>query len=94
MDTARGLAPVPAEQGPTQTRYRCGREAGSQVLNADTDRARQAFIESRRVVVDSAELVAEGRRNGSLSVAALDRLVLDVDTYQAARRAFITLTPE
>lgn len=64
------------------------------MLNADTDRARQAFIESRRVVVDSAELVAEGRRNGSLSVAALDRLVLDVDTYQAARRAFITLTPE
>lgn len=64
------------------------------MLNADTNRARQAFIESRRVVVDSAELVAEGRRNGSLSVAALDRLVLDVDTYQAARRAFITLTPE
>lgn len=63
-------------------------------LNLDTDRARRAFIESRRVVVDSAELVAEGRRNGSLSVAALDRLVLDVDTYQAARRAFITLTPE
>lgn len=64
------------------------------MLNADTNRARHAFIESRRVVVDSAELVAEGRRNGSLSVAALDRLVLDVDTYQAARRAFITLTPE
>lgn len=64
------------------------------MLNLDTDRARRAFIESRRVVVDSAELVAEGRRNGSLSVAALDRLVLDVDTYQAARRAFITLTPE
>lgn len=64
------------------------------MLNVDTDRARRAFIESRRVVVDSAELVAEGRRNGSLSVAALDRLVLDVDTYQAARRAFITLIPE
>lgn len=64
------------------------------MLNADTDRARQAFIESRRVIVDSAELVAEGRRNGTLSAAALDRLVLDVDTYQAARRAFITLTPE
>ena len=64
------------------------------MLNLDTDRARQAFIESRRVVVDSAELVAEGRRRGTLSAAALDRLVLDVDTYQAARRAFITLTPE
>lgn len=64
------------------------------MLEADANRARHAFIESRRTVVDSAELVAEGRRNGTLSVAALDRLVLDVDTYQAARRAFITLTPE
>ena len=63
-------------------------------LNLDADRARQAFIESRRVVVDSAELVAQGRRQGTLTAAALDRLVLDVDTYQAARRAFITLTPE
>lgn len=64
------------------------------MLNLDTDRARRAFIESRRFVVDQAELVAEGRRNGTLSAAALDRLVVDVDTYQAARRAFITLTPE
>lgn len=64
------------------------------MLNLDTDRARRAFIESRRTVVDSAELVAEGRRNGTLSAAAIDRLVLDVDTFQAARRAFITLTPE
>ena len=64
------------------------------MLNLDADRARHAFIEARRVVVDSAELVAEGRRNGTLSAAAIDRLVLDVDTYQAARRAFITLTPE
>lgn len=63
------------------------------MLEADTNRARQAFIESRRTVVDSAERVAEGRRNGTLSAAALDRLVVDVDTYQAARRAFITLTP-
>ena len=63
------------------------------MLSPDTNRARHAFIEARRVVVDSAELVAEGRRNGTLSAAALDRLVVDVDTYQAARRAFITLTP-
>lgn len=63
------------------------------MLNTDTYRARQAFIESRRAVVDAAELVAEGRRNGTLSAAALDRLVADVDTFQTARRAFITLTP-
>lgn len=64
------------------------------MLSADADRARHAFIESRRTVVDSAELVAQGRRQGTLSAAALDRLVLDVDTYQAARRSFLTLTPE
>lgn len=64
------------------------------MLNVDADRARRAFIESRRFVVDAAEVVAEGRRNGTLSAAALDRLVDDVDTFQAARRAFITLTPQ
>lgn len=64
------------------------------MLNVDADRARRAFIETRRAVVDQAETVALGRQQGNLTAAALDRLVLDVDTHQAARRAFITLNPE
>lgn len=63
-------------------------------LNLDTDRARRAFIETRRTVVDQAEEVAAGRARGTLSAAALDRLVVDVEAFQHARRAFITLTPE
>lgn len=63
-------------------------------LNIDTDRARREFIETRRAVVDQAETVADGRARGTLSAAALDRLVVDVEAFQAARRRFITLTPE
>ena len=63
-------------------------------LNIATDRARREFIETRRAVVDQAETVADGRARGTLSAAALDRLVVDVEAFQAARRRFITLTPE
>ena len=63
-------------------------------LDIDTDRARREFIETRRAVVDQAETVADGRARGTLSAAALDRLVVDVEAFQAARRRFITLTPE
>lgn len=63
-------------------------------LNLDTDRARREFIETRRTVVDQAEAVADGRARGTLSAAALDRLVVDVEAFQNARRKFITLIPE
>lgn len=63
-------------------------------INLDTDRARREFIEMRRAVVDQAEAVADGRARGTLSVAALDRLVVDVEAFQNARRKFITLNPE
>lgn len=63
-------------------------------LNIDTDRARREFIETRRAVVDQAETVADGRARGTLSAAALDRLVVDVEAFHNARRKFITLRPE
>ena len=63
-------------------------------LSLDTDRARDAFIEARKAVLDSAEDVADKRARGALTVAALDRLNADVETYQLARRKFILLIPE
>ena len=63
-------------------------------LDIDTDRARWEFIETRRAVVDQAEAVADGRARGTLSAGALDRLVVDVEAFHAARRRFITLRPE
>lgn len=63
-------------------------------LAPDTDRARAEFIESRRAVVDQAESVAASRARGTLSAAALDRLVVDVEAYQNARRRFILLIPQ
>lgn len=62
-------------------------------LAPDKDRARAEFIATRRAVVDQAEAVAEGRRQGTLSAAALDRLVVDVEAFQTARRLFILLVP-
>lgn len=60
-------------------------------LRADSDRLRQSFIDTRRALVDQAETVADGRRNGTLSAAALDRLVVDAENHAQARRAFILL---
>lgn len=62
-------------------------------LTPDPDSARHAFIETRRTLVHQAETVADDRAQGTLSAAALDRLVLDVEAYQNARRAFILLIP-
>lgn len=64
------------------------------MLSLDTDHARRDFIDARRAVLDQAENVAAGRERGTLSAAALDRLVVDVDTYQTARRRFILLVPQ
>lgn len=63
-------------------------------LTPDTDRARSEFIEARRILLDQAETVGMARKSGTLSAAALDRLVVDVDNYQTARRRFILLIPE
>lgn len=63
-------------------------------LSLDTDRARDAFIAARKAVLASAEDVADKRARGVLTVAALDRLTADVETYQLARRKFILLVPE
>ena len=63
-------------------------------LSLDTDRARAAFIETRKAVLASAEDVADKRARGVLTVAALGRLDEDVTAFQNARRKFILLVPE
>lgn len=63
-------------------------------ISLDQDRARDAFIAARKAVLASAEDVADKRARGVLTVAALDRLNADVETYQLARRKFILLVPE
>ena len=63
-------------------------------LSLDTERARDAFIAARKAVLASAEDVADKRARGVLTVAALDRLNADVETFQLARRKFILLIPE
>lgn len=64
------------------------------MLEADQTKARHRFIDARRAVLDAAEHVADGRARGTLSAAAIDRLVVEVEAFQTARRHFLLLIPE
>lgn len=50
--------------------------------------------DAQRLVLARAEAVADGRRNGSLSAAAIDRLVDAQSDLDRLRRLYITATAE